>query len=234
MELTAIDANSAHRLRCRRKYGGAGLGLSICTQLVKLMSGTIDVTSIPSQGSNFHFSIRVLLEHNEAKKRSLLAQGLLRELDGCRIIVIDKFKSTVDMVRQMLPGISVDGAISIEEIALKKTSSYTIVVIGLLLAHDQNYKFWSAHIHQILEKARCVAIIHYPTGAIENILGKNQLTVELGKRTCNTRVPRASSVQLSSSALMIRTSSGALSSTRQRVIVRVPIPLPDHILKSAG
>ncbi len=40
-----------------RKYGGSGLGLSICKQLVELMGGEIGVDSQPSVGSNFWFEI---------------------------------------------------------------------------------------------------------------------------------------------------------------------------------
>lgn len=36
-----------------RKYGGAGLGLSICKQLIQLMQGTIQVSSVQRKGSTF-------------------------------------------------------------------------------------------------------------------------------------------------------------------------------------
>ena len=40
-----------------RKYGGTGLGLNICKQLVELMDGSIHVESEPGRGTTFSFDI---------------------------------------------------------------------------------------------------------------------------------------------------------------------------------
>ena len=53
-----IDASTT------RKYGGSGLGLSICGQLVDMMNGTISVKSESKKGSRFLFTIPLKVWEN--------------------------------------------------------------------------------------------------------------------------------------------------------------------------
>ena len=65
-----------------REYGGTGLGLPICQQLVELMGGRLKVESAVDQGSTFFFDVRFELEAQlsadlEAVTEALAGMGVL-------------------------------------------------------------------------------------------------------------------------------------------------------------
>ncbi|MEL0604587.1 ATP-binding protein [Pseudoalteromonas undina] len=55
-----------------RKYGGTGLGLTICKQLTKLLGGEIQVRSTPQLGSEFYFTLPFKMTNKEALKKHAL------------------------------------------------------------------------------------------------------------------------------------------------------------------
>src|ERR1022692_1134958 len=68
-----------------RKYGGTGLGLTICSRLVHIMGGKIWVQSEPGKGSSFHFTVAVKAVYPETAD---VASGS-DPLAGVSILVLD-------------------------------------------------------------------------------------------------------------------------------------------------
>lgn len=83
-----FDAFSQADTSTTRKYGGTGLGLTICTRLVSMMGGKMWVESEVGQGSQFHFTVQAGIA--EAKKISVnMTAGAAHVLAGVKVLVVD-------------------------------------------------------------------------------------------------------------------------------------------------
>lgn len=60
-----------------RKFGGTGLGLTICKQLIDLLGGELQVVSTEGQGSSFSFSIALKIIKEYVSERNSLDQNVL-------------------------------------------------------------------------------------------------------------------------------------------------------------
>jgi signal transduction histidine kinase/CheY-like chemotaxis protein len=68
-----------------RRHGGTGLGLTISSNLAKLMGGRLWVESEPGKGSVFHFTIRAARGRNHAPQTTTSVDALR----GLRVLVVD-------------------------------------------------------------------------------------------------------------------------------------------------
>jgi len=94
---TIFDAFSQEDSSTTRKYGGTGLGLTICARLVQGMGGTIWVESTPGQGSVFHFTTRLVRDASVP----LEAHALTR-FEGLHVLVVDDNQVNRDVLSGLL------------------------------------------------------------------------------------------------------------------------------------
>ncbi len=84
-----------------RKYGGSGLGLSICRELVKKMGGELQVASQPETGSRFYFTLYLPFQQQViiVPKERLLA---LKQLTGVRVLLVEDNTVNMNIARRFL------------------------------------------------------------------------------------------------------------------------------------
>ncbi|MEA2098636.1 MAG: ATP-binding protein, partial [Campylobacterota bacterium] len=121
-----------------RKYGGTGLGLTISSQLIKLMGGELRVESIIGEGSSFIFSLPLfdeieLLENNE----DVIDEEKMEENDAETIFEGAVLLVEDNRANQMLMGIFLDefgleytiASDGIEAISTFKNNKFNIILM---------------------------------------------------------------------------------------------------------
>ena len=91
-----------------RRYGGTGLGLVICRDLIERMGGRLWFDSTPGQGTTFHFTARF----GRSAPRAAHRAWMVGELRGRRALLVDDNAAALEALRRMLEalGVEVDAA----------------------------------------------------------------------------------------------------------------------------
>ena len=90
---TQVDSSMA------RRFGGSGLGLTISSQLVRLMDGKIWVQSEEGKGSTFHFTIQSKIGNEPTPKPPVPNAD---ELRGKRALIVDDNTTNRKILDEML------------------------------------------------------------------------------------------------------------------------------------
>jgi PAS domain S-box-containing protein len=82
-----------------RRFGGTGLGTTICKQLVELMGGTIHAESEPGQGACFHVALPLVLAQKNTPQQRVRTAAVLPPL---RVLVADDVPQNLELLQLMM------------------------------------------------------------------------------------------------------------------------------------
>ncbi len=128
-----------------RKYGGSGLGLTVCKRLVELQGGTISAISKPGIGSVFTFSLPM-------KKGISLASGInlntenptLETLAGMRVLMVEDDKMNQFVGRRIIEkkwNASLTIAATGEQaLSFLEENDFDLILMDLLLPNIDGYE----------------------------------------------------------------------------------------------
>jgi two-component system sensor histidine kinase/response regulator len=138
LQLSIFEAFEQLDASRTRRYGGTGLGLTICRRLARMMGGEVGVISQPGQGSTFW----VELEVGAAEATPLPAERRAEtpaqaSLVGCRVLVVDDEPINRLLIQEILNEVDVavdeagDGETAI---AMATRANYDLIFMAIRMA----------------------------------------------------------------------------------------------------
>lgn len=145
-KFTQVDNSST------RKYGGVGLGLSICKTLVEMMGGTISVNSEAGCGSTFYVDLSFTIHTNTVEEK-IAEKPKALPVFKAHLLVVDDIPDNLYTLQEMLEqmGCTVSIARNGQEAlqaAEKQRGTYDLILMDCQMPVMDGYEATRAIRHQ--------------------------------------------------------------------------------------
>ncbi len=135
---TIFDSFIQEGMDSNRKYGGAGLGLTICKELAVLMGGDISVKSVLGEGTTFtlHLPFKAAVSQDIPVIHAHASHVMSKRLENLRVLLVEDNDFNrlvaVDTLKENLKNVQVDQAINGEEaVNMVKKNTYDVVLMDI-------------------------------------------------------------------------------------------------------
>ncbi|MEL6191645.1 MAG: response regulator [Bacteroidota bacterium] len=144
-----------------RKYGGAGLGLTIVKQLVVLQGGEIFVDSSLGEGSVFGFDLTFGIDHEGTESTPNLQESEKR-LEGMKVLIVEDNETNQIVTQTILDswGIETDLANNgLECVDKLRQNNYDLILMDIQMPEMDGYEATRFIRKEMQPPARDIAIV---------------------------------------------------------------------------
>jgi signal transduction histidine kinase len=159
-----------------RNYGGTGLGLAIVRKLLSLFDSDIYVESIPYKGSDFYFTLNLLIDQS-TEDLSIELDLLDKDLSEIRILVAEDHAMNRLLLKKVLnkwnntPVFAENGQEALEKL---REDSFDIVLMDLYMPELDGYAT-AKHIRAMRDSRKSqIPILAFTATVSENLLADIQ------------------------------------------------------------